>query len=113
MRAALMRQNARELTNWVGQFENADNQDQIDPAQPKDITSFEDFTLLTCQPQPGDIFCLCSDGLSKYVENGTSDLGPVLSEQSPAKACRALIKRANELGGTDNIAVVVLEVDTI
>ncbi|MDA0838185.1 MAG: protein phosphatase 2C domain-containing protein [Planctomycetota bacterium] len=111
MRAALMRKNTRELTNWVGRFENADHQEQIDPSNPIEITSFEDFTLLACQPQRGDVFCLCSDGLTKYVDNGQIDLSTVLSDSAPSEACRTLINQANELGGTDNIGIVIVAVD--
>jgi serine/threonine protein phosphatase PrpC len=57
---------------------------------------------------PGDIFLLCSDGLSSMLSD--DEIRRTLSEQAPdpEKACRELVDQANERGGEDNITVVVL-----
>jgi protein phosphatase len=57
---------------------------------------------------PGDIFLLCSDGLSSMLSD--EEIRQTLSEQSqePEKACRKLVDQANDRGGDDNITVIVL-----
>jgi protein phosphatase len=59
-------------------------------------------------PKPGDIYLLCSDGLSgevsdekmvEIVNRNTRDL---------ANGCRQLIEEANRAGGHDNITVVLV-----
>ncbi|MBK8257671.1 MAG: protein phosphatase 2C domain-containing protein [Polyangiaceae bacterium] len=59
--------------------------------------------------QPGDIFLLCSDGLSGMVND--ADLGDVLGmSEQVSDACEVLIAMANDAGGTDNISAVVVRV---
>ena len=62
-------------------------------------------------PQPGDIYLLCSDGLSgmvsdermaEIVRQGGDDLDA---------QCEKLIEAANEAGGTDNITVILVRCD--
>lgn len=56
----------------------------------------------------GDIFLLCSDGLSGPVSN--HELGAIAGTLSPDEACRFLIDLANLRGGPDNITVVIVRV---
>jgi protein phosphatase len=59
---------------------------------------------------PGDIFLLCSDGLSDMLEE--KEIQQVLSEAGsdlPATA-QKLVKMANDYGGLDNISVVLVRV---
>jgi serine/threonine protein phosphatase PrpC len=61
--------------------------------------------------QPGDIFLLCSDGLSGMVSDKTI-LGIVRDNRRDLQAAaKALIAAANRGGGDDNITVVVFAVD--
>jgi protein phosphatase len=61
-------------------------------------------------PKPGDVYVLCSDGLSGMVADdeiqrivtGTSDI---------REACRRLIQSANERGGEDNITAVLIKIE--
>ncbi len=55
---------------------------------------------------PGDIFVICSDGLTGLVND--SELGMIASELPPAEACRLLVNLANLRGGSDNITVIVV-----
>jgi PPM family protein phosphatase len=58
------------------------------------------------QVRRGDVLVLCSDGLSGQVRS--DEITRVVSSAPDlAKACDALIDRANESGGPDNITVVV------
>lgn len=56
--------------------------------------------------QPGDIFVLCSDGLSGPLTD--REIGAVVSALPPAEACRLLIDLANLHGGPDNITAIVV-----
>ncbi len=58
--------------------------------------------------QTGDIFLLCSDGLTGEVDD--DELGPILSNLSPQDSARVLIDLANLRGGPDNITVLVAKV---
>jgi protein phosphatase len=57
-------------------------------------------------PQPGDVLLLCSDGLSGPVGDREM-LDIVTSAPDLASATTALIERANENGGPDNITCVL------
>src|SRR5262249_29115161 len=56
----------------------------------------------------GDVYVLCSDGLSGQVTD--HELGAVASVLPPAEACRFLVDLANLRGGPDNITVVILRI---
>jgi PPM family protein phosphatase len=55
----------------------------------------------------GDVFLLCSDGLTDSIED--SEIKTLLSEahQNPEHAAAKLIKAANVAGGKDNISVII------
>lgn len=58
--------------------------------------------------EPKDRLLLCSDGLSNHVTH--SDLENILAGTwTPAQITRCLIKKANALGGRDNITAVVID----
>jgi protein phosphatase len=58
---------------------------------------------------PGDIYLLCSDGLSDMLDD--ESIGQVLqAHDSLDEAGAALIDAANDAGGKDNIAVVLVRV---
>lgn len=61
-------------------------------------------------PHPGDVYCLCSDGLSGMVED-EEIFQIVRSANDIAEACRNLIARANERGGEDNITAVLIKIE--
>jgi protein phosphatase len=56
----------------------------------------------------GDIFILCSDGLSGPLSN--REIGAAASALPPKEACRFLVDLANLQGGPDNITVLVVRV---
>lgn len=73
----------------------------------------EDLVQLETHPhdvQPGDLFLLCSDGLSDMLDDAR--IAAVLAEHDALPACaQALIDRANEAGGRDNISVILVRAD--
>ncbi|PZA05766.1 MULTISPECIES: Stp1/IreP family PP2C-type Ser/Thr phosphatase [unclassified Meiothermus] len=64
--------------------------------------------LLGVKVEPGDIFLLCSDGLSGVLEDRV--LAEMLRNHPPHEAAERLVQLANEWGGPDNISVVVVSV---
>jgi serine/threonine protein phosphatase PrpC len=60
-------------------------------------------------PRPGDIYLLCSDGLSGMLNDGVILEALNESGRDLEKACQNLIARANANGGQDNITVVLVE----
>jgi len=58
--------------------------------------------------ESGDVFLLCSDGLSGPVED--HELGAFAANFHPNDACRYLLHLANLRGGHDNITVVIARV---
>ena len=59
--------------------------------------------------RPGDVFLLCTDGLSNYLE--TSEIRDILAESPPQEACERLVDLALDRGGRDNITVVVARLE--
>jgi len=70
-----------------------------------DVDTFE------VDAQPGDIYLICSDGLSSMVSS--SDLEEILRKNRAdlEAASRALIQAANRGGGEDNITAVLFAVE--
>jgi PPM family protein phosphatase len=58
--------------------------------------------------EPGDVFLLCSDGLSGPIED--HELGAFAANFHPKNACRYLLHLANLRGGMDNITVVIARI---
>lgn len=59
---------------------------------------------------PSDLILLCSDGLTKHV--GDEQIAQCLSTPASAQErCAMLVARANAQGGTDNITVLLAELD--
>lgn len=56
----------------------------------------------------GDVYLLCSDGLTGRVED--QELGAILASLPPTEAAHALIDLANLRGGPDNITVLIAKV---
>lgn len=64
--------------------------------------------IRTLDRKSGDVWLLCSDGMSNYFEDG--EIEQVLCEESDREKCvRTLIDRALERGGADNITVVLVD----
>lgn len=59
----------------------------------------------------GDVFLLCSDGLTNHVTDDQIRL--FLGEHGPSEACWKLVGAALQGGGSDNCTVMVVRVDEI
>ncbi len=61
-------------------------------------------------PRAGDVYVLCSDGLSGMVSD--DDIEQIVTIAPDIReACRKLIQRANERGGEDNITAVLIQIE--
>jgi PPM family protein phosphatase len=56
-------------------------------------------------PQAGDRYLLCSDGLSDYV--AVADIGAAMAEADPQPTCERLVTLALEAGAPDNVSCIV------
>jgi serine/threonine protein phosphatase PrpC len=56
----------------------------------------------------GDVYLLCSDGLSGPVDD--DEMGAIAANFHPNDACRYLVSLANLRGGLDNITVVIVRI---
>jgi PPM family protein phosphatase len=70
-----------------------------------------DVDVFTVQAEPGDLFLLCSDGLTTMVDD--DEIRRTVSEgrDDLESAARELVARANRGGGEDNITVVFFELE--
>jgi serine/threonine protein phosphatase PrpC len=69
-----------------------------------------DVDTFSVDAREGDVFVLCSDGLTDMVAD--EEIGEVLSERrgSLDEAAKELVHRANKAGGQDNITVIAFEI---
>ena len=67
--------------------------------------------LVSGNLRPGDRFLLCSDGLTGHVEDAL--IANFLMEGAQRSAARGLLNGALEKGGTDNVTVVIVDIDRI
>lgn len=73
-----------------------------DPSEPLE-PDIETFAL-----QAGDVYLLCSDGLTDMVEEG--EIEAILRDEPPTRAAWRLVDRALANGGRDNITVVLVQI---
>jgi protein phosphatase len=93
---------------------------RIDPSEVQDIPSNVIHRCLGPEPlvqvdiegphpvRPGDVYVLCSDGLSGQLTD--QEIGAVASALPADQACRLLVDLANVRGGPDNITVILVRV---
>ena len=68
-----------------------------------------DVDVFNVEPQTGDVFLLCSDGLTTML--GDEAILRVIQEHGDIRpAAKALVRAANSAGGEDNITVVAFEI---
>lgn len=62
--------------------------------------------VLEREPQPGDLYLLCSDGLSGLITS--EKLLDLIQLSTPEEAVAKCIKEAKAAGGDDNISVIII-----
>ena len=68
-----------------------------------EVEPYEPFTA-----NKGDVFLLCSDGLTEYIDE--EEICSILTIYEPDEACKLLVNIANKRGGKDNITVQITKV---
>jgi protein phosphatase len=74
----------------------------VDPSVEAEIRDFE--------TKPGDIYLLCSDGLSDMVPEGEIRETLQVLGGNLELAASTLIQKANDYGGRDNVSVILVKV---
>jgi serine/threonine protein phosphatase PrpC len=69
-----------------------------------------DVDAFSVEAQPGDVYLLCSDGLSDMVDTRTIEDIVRTHRSSLEQAARNLVQAANRAGGDDNITAVLFEI---
>jgi serine/threonine protein phosphatase PrpC len=64
--------------------------------------------LAELTPMPGDLFLMCSDGLTTHLEDSQIAEHVEAQPDDPQALCDGLVAAANADGGSDNITVVVV-----
>ena len=65
--------------------------------------------IFDLEADPGDLFLLCTDGLTREVPD--AGLAAILSgSQTLAEMCNELVSTANQAGGGDNITCLLVRV---
>jgi serine/threonine protein phosphatase PrpC len=59
--------------------------------------------------EDGDIFMICSDGLTTHVED--QEILALAGNNPPQRACDLLISLTLDRGATDNVTVVIVRFD--
>ena len=68
-----------------------------------------DVDAFTIRPEPGDIYLLCSDGLSDMVAGEVIEEVLLRHRSDLEETAKALVRAANHGGGDDNITAVLFE----
>jgi PPM family protein phosphatase len=69
-----------------------------------------DVDTFSVETEPGDLFLICSDGLTSMVDDKTILAEVVRNRDDLKSAAKALVRAANKGGGEDNITVVFFEI---
>lgn len=97
----------RQSRKFAGQLDLAEHRNiitrSLGPEATVEIDIEGPFLIL-----PGDIYVLCSDGLSGELND--EEIGALAAELSPVQSCRSLVHMANLRGGGDNCTVTVVRV---
>jgi PPM family protein phosphatase len=72
------------------------------------LTDTVDVDLTPVDPKPGDVYLMCSDGLSDMIED--ADMLSIVTKYASDldRTAHALIEQANENGGVDNITTILV-----
>ena len=70
------------------------------------VSEFPELEVATGAIQPGDVFIICTDGLTRHVDDG--EILESTKTLSPEQACDRLVQLTLERGAGDNVTVVVV-----
>ncbi|MBI1785290.1 Stp1/IreP family PP2C-type Ser/Thr phosphatase [Candidatus Sumerlaeota bacterium] len=67
--------------------------------------------IKTVEAKEGDLYLLCSDGLTTMVDDAGIARTLVANGPNLEKSCAELVRAANDAGGHDNVSVVLIRVE--
>ena len=118
-RAYLLRASAlRQLTRDHSESQDLVDRGVLDPEEAKlwprrnvltralGVSDAAELEIVSDRLAAGDVFLLCSDGLTGHLDAG--DIAAALAEEDPQAACDRLIALTLERGASDNVTAVVL-----
>jgi serine/threonine protein phosphatase PrpC len=65
----------------------------------------------TIRPEPGDLYIICSDGLTDMLQDAVIASAVAEARGEPDAVAAELVAAANRAGGIDNITVIVFEIE--
>jgi serine/threonine protein phosphatase PrpC len=75
------------------------------------VNGWIDLEVVQDDLHPGDVFLLCSDGITRIIED--EEIGRILAGSDPAAAVRELIDLALDRGAPDNATAVVVRCEAV
>ncbi len=69
-----------------------------------------DVDTFTVEVRDGDLYLLCSDGLTDMLRDDDVLAAVAEADGEPERAAESLVRAANDAGGVDNVTVVLFEV---
>jgi protein phosphatase len=94
----------------IGAADAASSHNRSLVTQALGVADVVDANLRTLDARPGDLFLLCSDGLTDLVEHGDIELILGTLGINLPLAARTLVDTANDNGGYDNVSVILARV---
>jgi serine/threonine protein phosphatase PrpC len=73
------------------------------------VFDIPEFEMVSGTLEPGDVFVICSDGLTAHVEE--DEILAIAAGNTPQRACELLIDLTLERGAVDNVTVVAVRFD--
>lgn len=70
------------------------------------VSELPEIDVVSNTLEGGDVFCLCSDGLTEHLED--HEIAAFLSNPSAQGACDAMVAQVIERGAKDNVTVIVV-----
>jgi len=71
-----------------------------------------DVEVQEIEVEPGDLFLLCSDGLTTMLSDDEIRTH-LMTDENLEDRCAALVQHANDRGGVDNITVILLDIESV
>jgi len=94
----------------IGAADAADSHNRSLVTQALGVADEIDCNVRTLDARTGDVYLLCSDGLSDLVEHDDIELILDTLKVNLPLAARTLVDTANDNGGYDNVSVVLARV---
>jgi serine/threonine protein phosphatase PrpC len=99
---------AAELEDRGIELQGAAPRGQLGLTRAVGVAPTVEVALTSERVQPDDFFVLCSDGIYRMVTTAEMQEIVLDARDDPARACAAIVARANAAGGSDNSTIIVI-----